>query len=425
MRLSIENLIHPDKKNRKYVEALAKALIVKRPRKGKEALSKAQRALAEIKKLPTKMRKTHSLKGSREAFETIAHRVLDLPALRNDYYLHLLDCSSKGIIAIALGDDLYLYKPLTREITNFFGADSSISENYIASVSFSPSGEKIAVGFADGSVQVFPCWNHAMQRPQFFARTHHIRSEDERNIRHGVLLWKDEAVLVTGAKNGNIKIYDVSGEEHRTLFLLKGHTQEVCSLSLNANKTLLASGGNDNRVLIWSMNALIEAGETLPTQVIEAHKAGVRALSFHPKKNQLLLTGGGSADKTIKLWKVFLRKKTSLLFSCTTNSQVTNLVWDPSNPKRFLSSYGFSDNKLVLWTISKRAKKMAALPLASYTGHTDRILFLAVNPNGEVYSAGGDETLRFWKIFKKKQEFLRRSVTGENRKRWDQRLSIR
>ena len=43
--------------------------------------------------------------------------------------------------------------------------------------------------------------------------------------------------------------------------------------------------------------------------------------------------------------------------------------------------------------------------VVSLTGHTYRVLYLAMSPDGQVIVTGaGDETLRFWNAFKKKEE---------------------
>lgn len=43
--------------------------------------------------------------------------------------------------------------------------------------------------------------------------------------------------------------------------------------------------------------------------------------------------------------------------------------------------------------------------LATLTGHTFRVLYLAMSPDGSTIVTGaGDETLRFWNIFPKRGE---------------------
>lgn len=41
-------------------------------------------------------------------------------------------------------------------------------------------------------------------------------------------------------------------------------------------------------------------------------------------------------------------------------------------------------------------------PIATLTGHTFRVLYLALSPDGQTIVTGaGDETLRFWNVFSK------------------------
>jgi cell division cycle 20-like protein 1 (cofactor of APC complex) len=43
--------------------------------------------------------------------------------------------------------------------------------------------------------------------------------------------------------------------------------------------------------------------------------------------------------------------------------------------------------------------------IATLTGHTYRVLYLAMSPDGQTIVTGaGDETLRFWNVFNKSQE---------------------
>lgn len=61
-----------------------------------------------------------------------------------------------------------------------------------------------------------------------------------------------------------------------------------------------------------------------------------------------------------------------------------------------VSTHGYSDNAVVVWKYPS-LKKMATL-----TGHSLRVLYLAMSPDGETCVTGaGDETLRFWKLFPK------------------------
>ena len=58
----------------------------------------------------------------------------------------------------------------------------------------------------------------------------------------------------------------------------------------------MASGGNDNKLLIW--NQFTEK----PLVKFSEHKAAVKAIAWNPNQSGVLATGGGTADKCIRFW---------------------------------------------------------------------------------------------------------------------------
>lgn len=76
-----------------------------------------------------------------------------------------------------------------------------------------------------------------------------------------------------------------------------------------------------------------------------------------------------------------------------TGSQVCNLLFS-KNLNELVSTHGYSDNAIVVWKYPSMKK------VATLTGHSFRVLYLAMSPDGETIVTGaGDETLRFWKVF--------------------------
>lgn len=57
---------------------------------------------------------------------------------------------------------------------------------------------------------------------------------------------------------------------------LIGHRQEVCGLQWSPDHQFLASGGNDNRLLIWDVNS------TRPLYKYTDHAAAVKAIAWSP-----------------------------------------------------------------------------------------------------------------------------------------------
>ena len=130
-----------------------------------------------------------------------------------------------------------------------------------------------------------------------------------------------------------------------------------------------------------------------PRLKLTEHKAAVKALDWCPFKRGLLASGGGSNDRTIKLWDV---NSGEMMNSIETGSQVSGLVWN-EHYQELCSAHGYPDHQLVLW---KYGSGSSLTKVQEFTGHTSRVLSLACSPSGRtVVSLSGDDTLRFWKIF--------------------------
>ena len=170
----------------------------------------------------------------------------------------------------------------------------------------------------------------------------------------------------------------------------EGHRQEICGLKWSFDDQFLASGGNDNKLMIGGQHGSKNA--TQPLHKFSSHKAAVKAIAWSPHQSGLVASGGGTADRCIKFWNT---RAGIELQSIETGSQVCNLMFSKSS-NEIVSTHGYSDNAVVVWKYPS-LKKVATL-----TGHNLRVLYLAMSPDAEtVVTGAGDETLRFWKLFPK------------------------
>lgn len=207
------------------------------------------------------------------------------------------------------------------------------------------------------------------------------------SARVGALTW-NSFMVSSGSRDGAIIHHDVRQREH-AIGTLQGHSQEVCGLKWSPDYKYLASGGNDNMVNIWTAES---SGSTLsePMQVFNQHQAAVRALAWCPWQTNVLATGGGTADRCIKFWNI---NNGMMLNSVDTKSQVCALMWS-KNYRELISAHGFANNQLTIWKYPSMVKQ------AELTGHTSRVLQIAMSPDGStVMSAAADETLRLWNCF--------------------------
>ncbi|CAG9318884.1 unnamed protein product [Blepharisma stoltei] len=297
---------------------------------------------------------------------TQAERILDAPDLLDDYYLNLLDWSSLDTLGVALDNSIYAWhNGEVREIIN--------SPVTITSLSWMPGSHYLAVGDSEADLSLYDA--------QVGRKIRVIHAHADRI---SSLSWKG-SILSSGSRDSTIIHHDMRAKNFQ--MQNKGHFQEVCGLKWS--EKYLASGGNDNHLNIW------EIGYSKPIFSFNEHKAAVKALAWCPYAAGVLASGGGSADQTIKLWDV---AKGVCSKTINTGSQVCALEWN-KHDMELLSAHGFADNQLTVWKYPQMQK------LGDVKGHTARVLYLAQNPEGDtVVSAGADETIRFWKIFKKREK---------------------
>ena len=300
-------------------------------------------------------------------------RILDAPDLLDDYYLNLLDWNARNILAVALGDSVYLWNASTGSITPLM--QTTGEGCHVTSIAWAPRGsDQMAIGTSNAGVQI---WDTHKCRL--------VRSFEGHCGRVGVLSWNN-CMLSSGSRDATIMHRDTRSPQ-RAVATLNGHQQEVCGLKWAPNGVQLASGGNDNLLNIWDERRL--ASRSQPLFALDQHKAAVKALAWCPWQKNLLASGGGTADRMIRFWNTTTG---TCLNEIDTHSQVCSLQWS-KHDKEIVSSHGYSHNQLILWKYPSMVK------VAELTGHTARVLHMAQSPDGTtICSAAADETLRFWKI---------------------------
>jgi cell division cycle 20-like protein 1 (cofactor of APC complex) len=233
---------------------------------------------------------------------------------------------------------------------------------------FSFQGNQIAIGTSKGSVQI---WDVAREKK--------IRQFDNHTARVGTMASIDN-ILTSGSRDRSIYHRDIR-VSHDFVKKLSGHKQEVCGLKWNAEQTQLASGGNDNKLLVWNRF------DEHPVLRFSDHIAAVKAIAWSPLQRGILASGGGTADRRIRFWNTLTGQALS---SIDTGSQVCNLAWSKTS-NELVSTHGYSQNQVIVW------KYPTMQQIAVLTGHTMRVLYLAMSPDGQnVVTGAGDETLRFW-----------------------------
>ena len=303
-------------------------------------------------------------------------RILDAPEILDDYYLNLLDWSAANKLAVCLGHSLYIWDAATGGSQHLLTHDAEHPWNVLTAVSWAPHDNLIAVGGSDRTIKI---WDAAAMK----YRAAIPQASHEGRI--SALAWNNRNgnILASGSRDSYIIQHDMR-VLNKPICKLHGHTQEVCGLKWSPEGMQLASGGNDNCLCVWDL------GTTMPRfSRANYHNAAVKAISWCPWQSHLFATGGGTADKCIKMWDSATGE---CVKSFQTESQICAILFNP-HEKELISSHGFTSNQITIW----RYPSMESV--AELKGHKSRVLYMAMSPDGgTIVSASADETLRFWRI---------------------------
>lgn len=370
------------------------------------------------------------------AVSKVPYKVLDAPDLADDFYLNLVDWGSSDVLAVGLGQSVYLWNRDTGKVNQL----CQLEGDTVTSVSWIQRGSHLAIGTTKGLLLIYDTVSERR-----------LRTMTGHTARISSLAWNAH-ILSTGSRDRTILHRDVRSPS-QYIRRLAGHKQEVCGLKWNADTEQLASGGNDNKIFVWDKmdeRWLHRWGENEG-----GHKAAVKAIAWSPHQRGLLASGGGTADRCIKFWNTVSQAQTSTTTSATlsgiplaqptldglglspassnfvtntnstatatphhtpnphllrthdTASQVCNLLFSTLTSE-LVSTHGYSQHAINIW------KTPSMNQVVSLTGHTYRVLYLSMSPDGGVIVTGaGDETLRFWDVFGKKGGEKGRGVVGE------------
>lgn len=172
--------------------------------------------------------------------------------------------------------DAVSHKPIGAPLTGHTG--------FIGTVKFSPNGNMLATGSADGTVRLWDTASHQQIGDPLTRDNEVVRA---------VTFSRDGGMLAIGSDNGTVRLWDTAS--HRPIGE-PFHGYDTGSVAISPDNHTVAFFGKDSTVRLWDIPSHTQIGAPLT-----GFTGSVIAVAFSPN-GSTLATGG--YDGAVRLWDV-------------------------------------------------------------------------------------------------------------------------
>jgi formylglycine-generating enzyme required for sulfatase activity/prenyltransferase beta subunit len=269
-------------------------------------------------------------------------------------------------LAVASADAIArIFDPQTgRELAKCRGHDEAV-----ASVHFHPTGKMLATGSYDHTAAI---WDAATGKRLHRLVGHH-------GVVTSVAFSPDKTTLATASIDRTIKLWDIStGQLKKTL---TGHKSWVNALAYRASGDWLVSGSSDGVIIVWSTET------AAPLRTIDVTKAEIRSIALSADGS---LLAAGLRYGTVKIWSTADWKEHPAIPG---QGDMCAVAFSPSGKLLASTEGDWNRGGLV------KIREAATGNLVASLQHTGEVVSVAFSSAGDVIAAGAaDKTVRLWKI---------------------------
>lgn len=228
----------------------------------------------------------------------------------------------------------------------------------VKSVSFSHDGKLLASGSYDTNIILWDVSRPESPTPlgqPLGGRGGHT------SFVNSVAFSPDDNFLISGGDDTTIRLWNL-GQPEAAPKVYEDHTAPVNAIAFSADGKTVASAGDDTHVLLWNWDDAANRLQEEP-RVLSGHSGYVRSLAFHSDGSRTLLASAGFDNKII-LWDASTGEQIGAALSVHTGA-INSLAFGikESEARELLNLISGSDDRSVIqWDLSARQPLSSTMP---------------------------------------------------------------
>jgi WD40 repeat protein len=198
--------------------------------------------------------------------------------------------------------------------------------------------------------------------------------------------------LATGSADGTIRLWN-PGLPATLPIVLHGHSSPITALSFSADSRWLVTSGQDGAATLWNLISSPNIGHPVP---LPGYRNAVKAAAFSPAGRWLATAG---EDGTVRLWDLKLWDLNAVpaiaepkRLTGHLGSRSPSLVFSADDSR--LAEWALLQNTVLVWNITGAGAAAAPLSLP----HGDDALAVAFSPDGSRLAVANAYNLHLWNL---------------------------